>query len=57
MKKRKTREEAIEYLVKTEPDFRRLHDRVVELNGGTLPSSEETVRLVEERIAQRRASS
>jgi hypothetical protein len=57
MKRPKTREEAIEHLLKTDPNFRLLHDRVVERNGGTLPSSEETVRMVEQRIAQRRASS
>jgi hypothetical protein len=57
MKKPKTREEAIQHLVKTDLNFRRLHDRVVELNGGTLPSSEDTVRMLEQRIAQRRASS
>jgi hypothetical protein len=57
MKRPKTREEAIEHLVKTDPNFRLLHDRVVERNGGTLPSSEDTVRMLEQRLAQRRASS
>jgi seryl-tRNA synthetase len=57
-KKRKAREERIQDLVKTDENFRRLYDKVRELNGGRIPSSEEIGNRLEARIAQgRRASS
>jgi hypothetical protein len=57
MKKPKTREAVTEHLLKTDENFRRLYDRVAELNGGVVPSSEEVDRMLEKWIAQRRASS
>jgi hypothetical protein len=58
MKKKMTRSEIIDDLLKTSESFRRLHDKVVALNGGRLPSSDEIGRRLQARIAQgRRANS
>jgi hypothetical protein len=58
MKKKMTRDEVIDDLVRTDDSFRRLHDKVVTLNGGRRPSSAEIGERLRERIAQgRRANS
>jgi hypothetical protein len=50
MKKRKTDEEITAELVEKDENFRRLHDKVVALNGGRLPTSEE----IDQRIREYR---
>jgi hypothetical protein len=56
-KKRMTRDELIAELVETDENFRRLHDRVVAMNGGRLPTAQEIDRRFEEAIARYRAAS
>jgi hypothetical protein len=53
-KKRQTPEEFLAELVATDEKFRRLHDKVVEMNGGRLPTREERDRRLEEKIASYR---
>ncbi len=56
--KKRNRDETIEHLRRTDENFRQLYDKVVTLNGGRVPSSEEIGKRLEDRIAQgRRASS
>jgi hypothetical protein len=56
-KKKKKDDEAIEELLRANESFRRLYDRVVSMNGGRVPSSEEIGRRLEETIARYRAAS
>ena len=56
-KKRMTRDELIAELVETDENFRRLHDKVVAMNGGRIPTSEEIDHRLEETIARYRAAS
>jgi hypothetical protein len=56
MKRKKTREERINEFRATDANFRRLYDRVYELNGGRIPSSQEIGQRLEARIARGRAA-
>jgi hypothetical protein len=61
MKKKRARDEVVADLLRTDENFRRLYEKVLELNGGRIPSSEEIDRHVQDwrdrRAAERRASS
>ena len=56
-KKRRPDDEDLEALLRTDENFRRLYDKVVALNGGRIPTSEEIDRRLEETIARYRAAS
>jgi branched-subunit amino acid aminotransferase/4-amino-4-deoxychorismate lyase len=57
MGKKRRRDEDMEELLRTDENFRRLYDKVVALNGGRVPTSEEIDRRLEETIARYRAAS
>ena len=48
MKKRMSRSEHIEELVRTDDNFRRLYEKVLELNGGRIPSPKEIDRQIQD---------
>jgi hypothetical protein len=54
MKRKKTPEEIRQQLVETDANFRRLHDRIVEISGAPPLSSEEIDRRLQERIDELR---
>jgi len=57
MKRKRSREETIEELRRSDANFRRLYDKVVEMNGGRVPSSEEIDQHIDEWRARHRESS
>lgn len=54
MKRKKSDDEITAELLKKDENFRRLHDKVVELNGGRLPTSEEMGHRLVERVERGR---
>jgi len=48
MKKRMSRSEHIQELVKTDHNFRRLYEKVLEVNGGRIPSAKEIDRQIQD---------
>jgi len=59
MKKRQTREERLAEFAKKDENFRRLYEKVRDLNGGRIPTAKEIGQRLEARVLQgrRRASS
>ena len=54
MKRKKSDDEITAELLKKDENFRRLHDKVVELNGGRLSTSEEMGNRLAERVERGR---